>query len=434
MSDARSPGGAGPSNEAPGPFAGADSSRLAPLAGELIPRFPGGGYSADDIAARRDWLARKTGAGLTLIGSGSAIPSESMRGNVENPIGCAQVPLGVAGPLWVRGEHAQGIFYVPLATTEGAMVLSYERGAAAITRAGGAVAKVLVSENRVCPFFRFASVEDAFAFPDRIDEALADLRDVAATTTRHGRLLRVDCQVLGAEAVASFVFDTGDAHGMNLAVRATDAACRLLVERGVAREFSIFSGFDSEKRASGAALAGGKGKRVVAFARLPPAIVRAVLHTTPEGLAEVWRRTVIGNLQAGGLGYCGQYANGLAAIFIACGQDVANIVNSSLGITSLTVSATGDCEASVTLSSLTVATVGGGTALATAPECLAMLGCVGTGKARKLAEIVAATLLAGELSMAAALASGELVAAHERYGRNRPADATPAPARDGKSR
>jgi hydroxymethylglutaryl-CoA reductase (NADPH) len=392
---------------------------LIPLGGALVPRFADGGYTDADLAARRVFVEEHTGARLDLVGA-SRIPAATLRGNVENALGAAQVPLGVAGPLHVRGEHAQGLFYVPLATTEGALVLSYERGAVAVTRSGGALARVLRAENRVCPFLRFATPEDAFAFPLRVAELLPELRTAVAATTRHGTLLDVECQLLGAEAIASFVYDTGDAHGMNLAARATEAACRRLVERGVVRSFTLFSGYDSEKRASGAALLGGKGKRVTAWARLPRMVTRAVLHATPEEIAELWRRTVLGNLQAGALGYCGQLANGLAALSIACGQDVANVVNSSLGVTSFAVAEDGALEASVTLASLTVATVGGGTATGTAPECLAMLGCVGAGKAFKLAEIAAATLLAGELSMAAALASGEFVAAHEAYGRNRP--------------
>ena len=134
----------------------------------------------------------------------------------------------------------------------------------------------------------------------------------------------------------------------------------------------------------------------------------------------MWHRTMIAQLSANVVGYNGQFANGLAAMFIACGQDVANVVNSSVGITDFEVTDRGDLYASVTLPSLTVATVGGGTALGTARECLEMLGCAGAGQAPKLAEIVAATLLAGELSMGAAIASGEYVAAHETYGRNRP--------------
>ena len=197
----------------------------------------------------------------------------------------------------------------------------------------------------------------------------------------------------------------------------------LLVEHGHAPRYYVFSGGESEKRASGALFAGGKGKKVTAGVRIPARLVRAYLHTTPEGLADVWHHTALGHLQAGTLGYNGHVANGLTALFIACGQDVANIANSAVGITSFEVVEGGDLYASVTLPSLTVATVGGGTGLGTARECLEMLGCLGAGKAPKLAEIAAALVLGGELSFGAAIASGEFVAAHETYGRNRPAEA-----------
>ncbi|MBV8202574.1 MAG: hypothetical protein JOZ15_18310, partial [Acidobacteria bacterium] len=226
-------------------------------------------------------------------------------------------------------------------------------------------------------------------------------------------------------------YSTGDAHGMNMIARATDAACRRLVELGAAPRYTVFSGMDSEKRASGSLLAGGKGKEVVAGALLPARLVKAYLHTTPGELREVWEATLLGHLQAGAIGYNGQFANGLAALFIACGQDVANLANSAVGVTHAEVTAEGDLYASVTLPSLTVATVGGGTGGGTARECLEMLGCAGAGGAPKLAEIAAATLLAGELSMGAALASGEFVAAHESYGRNRPAEAPGGPPAEG---
>jgi hydroxymethylglutaryl-CoA reductase (NADPH) len=220
--------------------------------------------------------------------------------------------------------------------------------------------------------------------------------------------------------LVSFCYTTGDAHGMNMIAQATERGCQVLLARSAARRYALFTGLDSEKRASGALLAGGKGKRVVAGALLPARILAAYLHTTPAELRALWEHTVLGHLQAAAIGYNGQYANGLAALFIATGQDVANLANSAVGISHVELTADGDVYVSVTLPSLTVATVGGGTGVGTARECLEMLGCDGGGKARKLAEIAAATLLAGEISMAAALASGEFVAAHEAYGRNRP--------------
>jgi hydroxymethylglutaryl-CoA reductase (NADPH) len=388
-------------------------------AADLVPRFEEQGYDAGALAARRRWVEERTGARLEHVGAGT-VPGEAMRGNVENPIGAVQVPLGVAGPLHVEGEHARGLFYVPLATTEGALVRSYERGMVALTRAGGATVRLHADENRVSPVFVFDGVAEAAELVRALPGLFAAIKAEAESTTRHGRLLRLEPMPLGREVAVHFVYWTADAHGMNMIVKATDRACRWLVEHGHARRFYVFSGAESEKRASGSLFAGGKGKKVVAGVRLAPRLVRAYLHTTPAGFADLWQRTVLGHLQTGALGYNGHFANGLTALFIACGQDVANVANSAVGVTSFEVLPDGDLYASVTLPSLTVATVGGGTGLGTARECLEMLGCAGAGGAPKLAEIAAATVLAGELSMGAAIASGEFVGAHEEYGRNRP--------------
>jgi hydroxymethylglutaryl-CoA reductase (NADPH) len=225
---------------------------------------------------------------------------------------------------------------------------------------------------------------------------------------------------VGRQVIVELAYSTGDAQGMNMVVKATDAACRWLVDNTRATTYQIFSGHGAEKRATGALLDGGKGKRVTAGATLPAKLVTTYLNTSPQRMAKMWHRTVLGHLQAHTVGYNGHYANGLAALFIACGQDVANVVNSAVGITDFELTADGDLHVSVTLPALSLATVGGGTGLATSRECLRMLGCEGEGKARKLAEIVAATLLAGEISFGAAIAAGDMAAAHETYGRNRP--------------
>jgi len=386
---------------------------------ELVPRMKDQGYSGESVERRREWVEQKTGCQLKHVGALS-ISSEEMRGNIENPIGAAQMPLGVAGPLRVNGMHADGIFYVPLATTEGALVRSYERGMAALTRAGGATTRLHIDENRVAPVFCFDDVSDAYEFVWNLHEEFEAIRTVAESTTRHGKLLRIECHPVGREVIVNFSYNTADAQGMNMIVKATEQACKWIMDHSRAKRFYVFSGFSSEKRASGSLLAGGKGKKVTAGALLPEEIVKSYLHTTPEQLFDMWQHTVLGHMQANVIGYNGQYANGLAAIFIACGQDVANIANSAVGITNFEVTGDGDLYASVTLPSLTVATVGGGTGLGTSRECLEMLGCTGSGCAAKFAEIVAATILAGELSMGSAIASEEFVQAHETFGRNRP--------------
>src|SRR5262249_37939682 len=157
----------------------------------IIPRLEDQGYTTEALADRRRWIEEKTGASLDQIGA-STLPGEAMRGNIENPIGAAQVPLGVAGPLRIEGEHARGTFYVPLATTEGGPVRSYERGATAIPRPGGATVRLYIDENRVSPVFVFDGVAEAADFVRRLPDWFEILQAEAEATTRHGRLLRLE--------------------------------------------------------------------------------------------------------------------------------------------------------------------------------------------------------------------------------------------------
>src|SRR5262249_36630306 len=175
----------------------------------------------------------------------------------------------------------------------------------------------------------------------------------------------------------------------------------------------------------------GKGKTVVAEACIPAGLLRAYLRVSPAQMLEMWYVTLMGQIAANVVGYNGHVANGLTALFIACGQDVANVVNAASGVTAFEITADGELYMSVTLTSLTLGTVGGGTQFATSQECLRMLGCHGANGGAKLAEIVAATVLSGELSMGAAIASGEMAEAHEQYGRNRPDETRTSPWADG---
>lgn len=396
---------------------GADETTNAGI--ELVPRFSGQGYSAGEVRDRRDWLQRKTGVALPLVAS-CAIPTEQMRGNIENPIGSVQMPLGIAGPLHVHGTHAAGTFYVPLATTEGALVRSYERGMVMLTRAGGVTARVIRDGNVVCPVFLFDDVAAAAEFAAALPTHFDALRTEAESTTRHGRLKHVAARVSGRSVIVSFYYSTADAQGMNMIVKATERASQWLIANGHAPRFRVFSGMSSEKRASGFLLGGEKGKMVVAGALIPASVLHTYMRVTPRQIVQMWHDTMLGHLQANAIGFNAHYANGLTAMFIACGQDVANVANAAVGITDYELTADDDLYASVTLPSLTVATVGGGTSLGTSAECLRLLGCAGASHAPKLAEIIASAVLAGELSMAGAITSGEFVSAHETYGRNRP--------------
>ena len=260
---------------------------------ELVPRYEGQGYSEEQIAARRAWVEARRGVSLPLLGS-AGVEGEALRGNIENPIGMAQVPVGLAGPLLVKGEHLEEVVYVPLATTEGAMVRSYERGMVAITRSGGAVARVLRDENRVTPVFLCRDGAAAADFARWLPGELAALRREAEATTGHGRLLRVEPIANGLQVLVHFVYSTGDAHGMNMIVKATEAACRWIEASGRIERHLILSGASGEKRPAGALFAGGKGKTVTASVRLPRRVLRAALRVTARQMEELWRLTEIG--------------------------------------------------------------------------------------------------------------------------------------------
>jgi hydroxymethylglutaryl-CoA reductase (NADPH) len=385
---------------------------------DLLPRLKDNGYDTERVGRRRAWVEKKTGSELPHIG-GESWDFELTRGNIENPIGVAQVPMGVAGPVLIHGQNANGLFYVPMATTEGALIRSYERGMVALTKSGGVQTALLANENQTAPAFHFTDVRAAADFPAWIESQLPELKNVVASTTRHGQLNNLKCYQTGRQVIVNLGFRTGDAQGMNMIVRATDAICRWVESRYPVASYFLFSGLCGEKRASGFLMTRGKGKRVTAGALLRHDVMKLYLHVTADQMFRVWQSTVTGNFQAGSVGYHGHAANGLTAIFIATGQDVANVVNSSCAMTVFEPHPDG-LYVSTTLSALSVATVGGGTALPTPREALGIMGCVGTGKAAKMAEIVAATVLGGEISMGAAIASQEFVGAHERYGRNRP--------------
>jgi hydroxymethylglutaryl-CoA reductase (NADPH) len=389
----------------------------------LIPRYAHQGYDSTSIRLRREWVEQATGCRLDHIGAFSK-STDQKKGNIENPIGFAEIPLGIAGPMQVNGLQAQGVFYVPLATTEGALVRSYERGMVVLTHVGGVDCRIHADENCIAPTFFFRDVIESYNFICELQNHLGEIRQEAEITTKYGKLLRIEPQVVGRNVIVRFHYYTADAHGMNMIAKATDNVCRLIMRKSGARDYQLFSGFESEKRASANLFSGGKGKKVTAGALLPAEVLKRYLRALPEQFVSLWHHTAVGHMHAHAVGYNGHFANGLAAIFIACGQDVANLPNCSVGMTNFELTENGDLYASVTLPSLTVATVGGGTGSGTAKECLSLLHCHGEGHAPKLAEIITATLLAGELSIGAAIISGEFVAAHEAYGRNRPVETT----------
>jgi hydroxymethylglutaryl-CoA reductase (NADPH) len=343
------------------------------------------------------------------------------RGNIENFIGLAQVPLGVFGPLRINGAYALGDFYVPLATTEGALIASHNRGAKVIGLSGGARALCLTDRVSRAPGFTFDNLIKAGQFVIWVVQRFEDLKGKVKDTTRHGQLEDIRITLEGNQVYLNFEYSTGDAAGQNMVTIATDALCRSIVTDCPfkPKQWFIESNLAGDKKATALSFLFARGKKVTAEVEVPRQLVEEHLHTTPEMIMEYWKMSFVGGVQSGSIGVQGHYANGLAALFIACGQDVACVSEASVGITRVDVSAGGGLYVSVTLPNLIVGTVGGGTDLPTQRECLELLGCKGEGTARKFAEICAATVLAGEISISGALAAGQFTQAHARYGRKK---------------
>ncbi|MCU0602396.1 MAG: hydroxymethylglutaryl-CoA reductase [Desulfobacterales bacterium] len=339
--------------------------------------------------------------------------------NIENYVGTVKVPVGIVGPLPVNGRFAEGGFMVPLATTEATLIASYNRGAKLLTCAGGCTVRVLDQGVSRAPGFVFAAAPEALEFAGWVESQAQAIRQTAEATTRHGRLTRMTCIPEGNYAFLELLFDTRDASGQNMVTIAAQAVCDYIGRRSPVRPLSVYieSNFSGDKKASLRTLHSVRGRKVSAEAVIPEACVRAGLHTTPAEMERYYRMAAVACSMAGTFGTQGHFANGLAALYLACGQDVACVAESAIGHTRLEVLPGGDLYCSVNLPGVMVATVGGGTALPSQKACLETLGLYGPGKAPALAELAAALCLAGEISIVGAICAGEFTRAHRQMAR-----------------
>jgi hydroxymethylglutaryl-CoA reductase (NADPH) len=386
-----------------------------------LPRDGDNDYTQQAAASRQRFLREHTGVELEHVGSYS-FDRDLLRGNVEHFTGVAQVPLGVAGPLRVNGEHAQGDFYVPLATAEGTLVASYNRGMRLLHEAGGVTTTILDDRMQRAPAFLFPSAREARTFAAWLDEHFDDIKRAAEATTRSGRLQDIEQYPASRILFTRFNYTTGDAAGQNLTGKATQAACLWILDHydGIEQYF-LESNFATDKKSSQVNMLRTRGKRVVAEATIPGELFERIMHSNTSVMYRARQVSNLGGFMSGVNNNGAHSANGITALFIATGQDVANVAESSAALTYAELRDNGDYYYSVTIPSLIVATYGGGTGLATQRECLELLDCYGKGKVRKFAEIVAATVLCGELSLGSAIVAQEWVAAHDLLGRNRPA-------------
>jgi hydroxymethylglutaryl-CoA reductase (NADPH) len=384
-----------------------------------IPRDNQDDYSESAIRTRQQFVEQFTGKELDHLKHYSFDP-HILQGNCEHFTGVAQIPVGFAGPIQIDGEHAQGEFLIPMATTEGTLVASYNRGMQVLNQSGGVKCTVMVDAMQRAPVFVFEDARQARDFSHWVQENIDKIRSEAEATSSVAKLRDIDTYLSNKFAFLRFNYATGDAAGQNMVGRATFAASSWILDqyKGVKR-FYLESNFATDKKASQVNIMRTRGKRVTAEAVIKRDVLIQRMRVEPENLVYHYQVANIGSIMSGANNNGLHSANGITAMFIATGQDVANVSESSAGLMYAELTPEKDLYMSITIPSLIVATYGGGTGLATQRESLELLGCYGRGGVLKFAEIVAGVVLAGEISLASAISSSDWVSSHEQYGRNR---------------
>lgn len=371
---------------------------------------------------RQKYLKEKTGLSFpNLFEKSCILDPESVNGNCENFIGTAQIPVGVIGPLNILGTSARGDFYIPLATTEGALVASYHRGAKASRMSGGITSVCFLEGVQRSPVFKFDNMGDMGKFLIFTLEHVPSFQNIVSQVSNHAKIQDIKYNIEGNQLIINIEFHTGDAAGQNMVTICTNQICQWLVENSPIKPniWFIESNYSGDKKAAAVSFGHVRGRKVSSEIHLKKEVVEKILRCKPHDMVQYWQSSTMGVIQSGSIGAQGHVANGLTALFIATGQDVACVSEAAVGITRMELTEDGGVYACVTLPNLIVGSVGGGTYLPTQRECLEMLDCYGAGKVQKFAEICGALSLAGEISIAAAMASGQFVHAHKKFGRKK---------------
>jgi hydroxymethylglutaryl-CoA reductase (NADPH) len=396
-----------------------DSIAVAAPDQKKVPRDADDDYGETAIARRRAFLREFTGQQPSHLFAHSFDP-HVVQGNCEQFVGVAQVPLGIAGPLKIQGEHAHGDFLIPLATAEGTLVASYNRGMQVLNQSGGVKVCVVDDAMQRAPVFVFDDARQGRDFEKWVQANVTKIAEEAEATSSIAKLQYIDSFLASKFVYLRFNYTTGDAAGQNMVGRATFAACSWVIDNypGI-KHFYLESNFATDKKASQINIMRTRGKRVTAEAVIKRDVLIQRMRVEPESIAYHYGVANVGSILSGANNNGLHSANAITAMFIATGQDVANVAESSAGLVYVELTQERDLYFSITIPSLIVATYGGGTGLPTQRECLELLGCYGKGKVNCFAEIVGGTVLAGEISLAAAISSSDWVSSHEKYGRNR---------------
>lgn len=370
------------------------------------------------VKDRRTAVEKELGVSLQNIGSFTLNEEVASGRNCENMIGAAQVPMGIAGPLQLRTMNDElRTYYIPLATTEGALAASVNRGCKAITQSGGA----LVDSYRVGvtrgPVFRVENLAQNHKLNTFLENNFEKLQKIAQSTSHHLKLTKYVSRGLGKQRFVRFVFDTQEAMGMNMATIATKAVVEYIEKETGIKCITLAGNYDVDKKPSWLNIIEGRGIKVWAEATISQKVLRDVLKTTAAKVYDVWlNKCLLGSAMSGSMGFNAQFANVVAAFFLATGQDAAHVGEGSLGVTTTEIVNGEDLYVSVYLPDVLVGTVGGGTGLATQKEALSIIGATSS---ENLAQILAGAVLAGEISLLSSLEEGTLAKAHQVLARGK---------------
>ena len=375
-------------------------------------------HTLSSVVKRRQVIEKITNVSLPHIGTYSLDENIASTRHCENMIGVTQVPLGIAGPLRINKRE----YYIPLSTTEGALVASVNRGCKAILESGGAIVDSYYVGSSRGPVFYVKNLQESDRLNTFVETHLKEMQKIVCTTSSHISLTKTFSRGVGQYRYIRFIYDTKDAMGLNMVTIATDKITHFIEEKTGISCIALSGNYCVDKKPSWLNMIEGRGSKVWAEAVIPQNVLQQTLKTTAQKMYDVWlSKCVMGSIMSGSMAYNAQYANVLAALFLATGQDIAHIAECSVGVTTAEVRGK-NLYMSVYLPDLMVGTVGGGTELATQKEALTLLGVHGgnDGKNKKqFVEIVGASVLAGEISLLASLSEGSLSKAHQKFARGK---------------
>lgn len=367
-----------------------------------------------NISERIEFLEKKLKVKAKYLNHLAFSEEQVTNKNIENLVGAVQIPLGIAGPILINDQ----VYYLPLATTEGALVASVSRGAKAVTLSQGVSAFTEYAGISRGPVFKAKNLKHAFAAKKWFENNFGLLKKASEETSDHIILKKIDISISGRNLFARFVYDTDQAMGMNMVTIATTVISQIIEKETLLKLISIAGNFDVDKKAAWLNIIEGRGRQVWAEAIIKKQIVKEVLKTTTYKIVEVvTRKDLIGSAMSGSMGFNAHFANVVAAMFLATGQDPAHIVEGSLGITNAEKLPNGDLYFAVYLPAVCIGTIGGGTGLPAQKNAMELLKLTKENKTEELATILGGAILAGELSLTASLAQNSLARAHLKLGR-----------------